>query len=158
MITFPSPAGEVELRATADRIERLTDGTLAIVDFKTGAPKTAPQVERGLEPQLALEAAIAAQQPFGDIGPAPTSELIYFRLSLSAETMKGKNGQPLEFETPVMHVAGEALEGLKALIAQYADASQPYYSKPRVEFAWSVSDYDRLARRAEWTTDEGGEE
>jgi hypothetical protein len=29
---------------------------------------------------------------------------------------------------------------------------------PRVEFAWSVSDYDRLARRAEWTTDERGEE
>ncbi len=157
-ITFPSPAGEVELRATADRVERLTDGTLAIVDFKTGAPKTAPQVERGLEPQLALEAAIAAQQSFGDIGPAATSELIYFRLSLSAETMKDRNGQPLEFETPVMHVAGEALDGLKALIAQYADASQPYYSKPRVEFAWSVSDYDRLARRAEWTTDEGGEE
>ena len=28
-----------------------------------------------------------------------TSELIYFRMSLSAETLKEKNGQPLEFET-----------------------------------------------------------
>jgi ATP-dependent helicase/nuclease subunit B len=157
-ISFASPAGNVELRATADRVEKLADGTLAIVDFKTGAPKTAPQVERGLEPQLALEAAIAAQQPFGPIGPGQTSELIYFRLSLSAETMKEKNGQPLEFENPVMHVAAAALEGLKTLIAQYSDPAQPYYSKPRVEFAWSVSDYDRLARRAEWTTDEGGEE
>ena len=158
-IIFPSPAGEVTLGATADRIERLTDGTLAIIDFKTGAPKTAPQVERGLEPQLALEAAIAAQKPFGNIGPAQTSELIYFRLALSARTMDEDNGQPLAFKSATtMQVADQALEGLKKLIAQYADASQPYYSKPRVEFVWSVSDYDRLARRAEWTTDEGGEE
>jgi ATP-dependent helicase/nuclease subunit B len=158
-ITFPSPAGNVELRATADRVEQLSDGTLAIIDFKTGAPKTAPQVERGLEPQLALEAAIAAQRPFGGIGPAQTSELIYFRLALSARTMDEDNGQPLAFKGgTTMQVADQALEGLKKLIAQYADPQQPYYSKPRVEFAWSVSDYDRLARRAEWTTDEGGEE
>lgn len=158
-ITFPSPVGNVELRATADRIEQLADGTLAIIDFKTGAPKTAPQVERGLEPQLALEAAIAAEQPFGPIGPAQASELIYFRLALSARTMDEDNGEPLRFKNATtMEVSANALEGLKKLIAQYADPSQPYYSKPRVEFAWSVSDYDRLARRAEWTMDEGGEE
>jgi ATP-dependent helicase/nuclease subunit B len=57
-----------------------------------------------------------------------------------------------------MDVAEAALKGLQDLIEQYGDPTQPYYSKPRVEFAWSVSDYDRLARRAEWTTDEGGDE
>ncbi len=73
--------------------------------------------------------------------------------------MSEKNGQPLEFEAgTTMQVAEAALEGLKHLIEQYADPAQPYYSKPRVEFAWSVSDYDNLARRAEWTTDEGGDE
>ena len=158
-ITFQSSLGPVTLEATADRVEKLADATLAIVDFKTGQPKTAPQVERGLEPQLALEAAIAAQSAFGHIGPAPTSELIYFRMSLSAQTMSEKNGQPLEFETgTTMQIAEAALAGLKHLIEQYADPAQPYYSKPRVEFAWSVSDYDNLARRAEWTTDEGGDE
>jgi ATP-dependent helicase/nuclease subunit B len=158
-ITFDASVGPVRLEAKADRVEKLADGTLAIVDFKTGQPKTAPQVERGLEPQLALEAAIAAQSPFGHIGPAPSSELIYFRMSLSAETMKDKNGQPLAFESgTTMQIADAALEGLKQLIEQYADPAQPYFSKPRVEFAWSVSDYDNLARRAEWTTDEGGDE
>ncbi len=158
-ITFMSSLGPVTLEATADRVEKLSDGTLAIVDFKTGQPKTAPQVERGLEPQLALEAAIAAQTPFGHIGPAPTSELIYFQMALSAKTTSEKNGQPLEFENGVtMQVADAALEGLKQLIEHYANPAQPYYSKPRVEFAWSVSDYDNLARRAEWTTDEGGDE
>ena len=158
-ITFQSSLGPVRLEATADRVEKLADGTLAIVDFKTGQPKTAPQVERGLEPQLALEAAIAAQTAFGHIGPAPTSELIYFQMALSAKTTSEKNGQPLEFETgTTMQIADAALEGLKQLIEHYADPAQPYYSKPRVEFAWSVSDYDNLARRAEWTTDEGGDE
>jgi ATP-dependent helicase/nuclease subunit B len=158
-ITFDTSVGPVRLEAKADRVEKLADGTLAIIDFKTGQPKTAPQVERGLEPQLALEAAIAAQSPFGHIGPAPSSELIYFRMSLSAETMKDKNGQPLAFESgTTMQIADAALEGLKQLIEQYADPAQPYFSKPRVEFAWSVSDYDNLARRAEWTTDEGGDE
>lgn len=158
-ITFDASIGKVELKAKADRVEQLSDGTLAMVDFKTGQPKTAAQVERGLEPQLALEAAIAARAPFGRIGPAKTSELIYFRMSLSAQTMSEKNGQPLSFDTgSTMDIAEAALKGLQDLIEQYADPSQPYYSKPRVEFAWSVSDYDRLARRAEWTTDEGGDE
>ena len=158
-ITFDSAAGPVELKAKADRVELLADGTLAMVDFKTGQPKTAAQVERGLEPQLALEAAIAARAKFGHIGPADTSELIYFRMSLSAQTMSEKNGQPLSFDTgSTMDIANAALKGLTDLINQYADPAQPYYSKPRVEFAWSVSDYDRLARRAEWTTDEGGDE
>jgi ATP-dependent helicase/nuclease subunit B len=158
-LTFDTSIGKVDLTATADRVEKLSDGSLAIVDFKTGQPKTAAQVERGLEPQLALEAAIAAKSAFGHIGPAKTSELIYFRMSLSAQTMSEKNGQPLAFDTgSTMDIAEAALKGLADLIDQYADPAQPYYSKPRVEFAWSVSDYDRLARRAEWTTDEGGDE
>ncbi len=158
-ITFDSSVGKVTLEATADRVEKLADGTLAIVDFKTGEPKKVKPVESGLESQLPLEAAIAAQSPFGHIGPAQTSELIYFRMSLSARTSDDDNGQPLAFKShKTMQVAEEALAGLKRLIEQYADPGQPYLSKPRVEFVWSVSDYDNLARRAEWTTDEGGEE
>ena len=84
--------------------------------------------------------------------------MIYVRLSLSAASADEKNGQPLEFErSDTPSVARAALEGLKQLINQYADPSQPYLSKPRVEFIWSVSDYDRLARRAEWTAEEGGD-
>jgi ATP-dependent helicase/nuclease subunit B len=158
-ITLDTAAGKVELKATADRIEKLADNTLAIIDFKTGEPKKPKQVQSGLEPQLPLEAAIAAKTTFGSIGPAPSSELIYFRLALSARTMDEDNGAPLEFDNAgAMDVAAKALAGLVKLIDQYADPAQAYLSKPRVEFVWSVSDYDRLARRAEWTTDEGGEE
>jgi ATP-dependent helicase/nuclease subunit B len=153
----------VTLKAKADRIDLMKDGTLAIIDFKTGQPKKAAQVESGLEPQLALEAAIAARAAFARdghaIGPAPASELIYFRMSMSAETAKDDNGKPLAFKDgTTAQIAEDALQGLKALIEQYARPTQAYYSKPRVEFIWTVSDYDRLARRAEWSADEGGEE
>lgn len=80
-------------------------------------------------------------------------------MTMSADVDKEENGQPLTFKNATtMQVASDSLEGLKALIEQYANPAQPYYSKPRVEFIWSVSDYDRLARRAEWSADEGGEE
>ena len=162
-IHFDSSIGKVRLGAKADRVELLKDGTLAIIDFKTGQPKTAKAVESGLEPQLALEAAIGARAPFrnkvGSIGPAPTSELIYFHMSMSVEAAKEENGEPLVFKNATTRqVAEDSFEGLKALIEQYANPVQPYYSKPRVEFIWSVSDYDRLARRAEWSADEGSEE
>ena len=152
--------GPVRLHAKADRIELLDDGTLAIIDFKTGAPKTPAQVFSGLEPQLAIEAIIAASAGFGDIPPAQTSELIYVRLSTSAATASEKNGEPLDFskqESSTPEVIAKTLEGVKRLIGFYGDPDQPYLSKPRAEFTWTASDYDRLARRAEWTVEEGDE-
>ena len=98
-IKFDASIGAVELESHGRPHRTMTDGTLAIIDFKTGQPKKAPQVESGLEPQLALEAAIAARAQLRPLSArAPTSELIYFRMSISAETAKDKNGQPLEFE------------------------------------------------------------
>ncbi len=64
-MNFTASGIRVELSATADRVELLRDGTFAIIDFKTGQPKSAKQVLLGLEPQLALEAAIGKQAGFG---------------------------------------------------------------------------------------------
>jgi len=157
VIKLPTRAGEVTLSAKADRIELMTDGKLAIIDFKTGAPKSARQVRSGLEPQLPLEAAIAARTSFGDLGAAPTSELIYFQFSTSAAVMKDDNGEPLDLKEPVADNAEKALAGLVRMIEAYADPSQPYLSRPRVFSIRLFSDYDRLARRAEWTIGEDGE-
>ncbi|MGH6954642.1 MAG: double-strand break repair protein AddB, partial [Alphaproteobacteria bacterium] len=44
------------LTASADRIDRRVDGSLSIIDYKTGRVPTAREVERGHEPQLPLEA------------------------------------------------------------------------------------------------------
>ena len=60
------------LSARADRIERRSDGTFAILDYKTGQPPTGKQVRMGLSPQLTLEAAILREGGFDGI-PAGSS-------------------------------------------------------------------------------------
>ncbi len=157
-IVFAAPPGPVKLHAKADRIELLDDGSLAIVDFKTGALITAPQVQTGLEPQLPLEAIIGAAAGFGKIPPAPTSELIYFRLSTASAVDDARNGRPLTFEdASAADVIAATADGFRRLVAAYARADQPYPSLKRAKFAWTSSDYDRLARRGEWTVSEGEE-
>jgi ATP-dependent helicase/nuclease subunit B len=152
-----APGGKTKIRATADRVELLKGDTLAIIDFKTGTPKSAKQVKSGIEPQLPLEAAIAARSSFGDLPPLPVSELIYFQFSTSAAVMKDSNGEPLDLKEPTAANAETALAGLVKMIASYAKPDQPYLSRPRVFSVKMFTDYDRLARRNEWTIGEGEE-
>jgi ATP-dependent helicase/nuclease subunit B len=136
----------------------LKDNTLAIVDFKTGTPKTKKQVESGLEPQLSLEALIAKNNGYKELPQnLDTSELIYVSLSPGAASQKSDNGRALQLDEGPMAEAIKARDGFIALAKAYGVSSQPYLSKPRAEFTWNVSDYDRLARRDEWTSDDGGE-
>jgi ATP-dependent helicase/nuclease subunit B len=70
------------LSARADRIERRSDRTFAILDYKTGQPPTGKQVRMGLSPQLTLEAAILRGGGFEGIAAGSSvSELMYVKLS-----------------------------------------------------------------------------
>ena len=73
---------DFRLGARADRIERLTDGRYAVLDYKTGQPPTDSEVKAGLAPQLTLEGAILRRGGFKDIpAGASLAELLYLRLS-----------------------------------------------------------------------------
>ena len=65
----------------ADRIDERTDGTVAIIDYKTGAVPSTKEVSAGYAPQLPLEAVIAAAGGFDVIGAKAVSELAYWRLT-----------------------------------------------------------------------------
>jgi len=71
--------------------------------------------------------------------------------------LKETNGEVLDLKEPAADVAERALEGLVRMIEAYAQPDQPYLSRPRVFSIRLHSDYDRLARRAEWTVEEGEE-
>ena len=58
-LILPGPAGDFTLSAKADRIDRLGDGRLAIIDYKTANIPSETQVAAGRRPQLPLEALIA---------------------------------------------------------------------------------------------------
>ena len=61
----------VRVHGKADRIDRLADGSLAIVDYKTGGPPSGAEVEAGYALQLGTLGLIAAQGGFAGIDSEP---------------------------------------------------------------------------------------
>ena len=142
------------LTTRADRIEQLTDGTYAILDYKTGAPPTAPQVASGLSPQLTLEGAMVKAGAFKDVPPGPISAFAY--VALRGREPAGEE-KVLAFEdgTADFH-ADKALARLKAIIARFEDVETPYRALVSPMWKTRYGDYDHLARVMEWSG--GGED
>lgn len=151
-LEIAAPAGAFMLKAKADRIDRhQADGGLAILDYKTGQPPTAKQVNSGLAPQLALEAAIARTGGFKDVSAAEIAELVYIRLGGGnepgeARRIEGTSRTPIP---PADELAREALARLGGWVARFDDEKMPYLSRPRPQFVDYPGDYDHLARVAE---------
>ena len=158
-LEFPAGDGTFTLTGIADRIERLNDGSYAIIDYKTGQARTERQVRTGLAPQLTLEAAILRAGKFGNLPPGSVSEIAYV-------TLKGGEpaGKPdvITFKqgTPDSQ-ADSALAKLKELAATFADERTPYLSLVHPMWKTHYGDYDHLARVKEWSltggSTEGGE-
>jgi ATP-dependent helicase/nuclease subunit B len=155
-VKFPIGAREFTLSTIADRIEQRSDGSYAIIDYKTGAGRTEKQVRTGLAPQLTLEAAILRSGGFKAIAAGSVSELAYV-------TLKGGEpaGKPsaIDFKdgTPDTQ-ADHALTRLKQLAAQFEDAATPYLSLVHPMWRNHYGDYDHLARVKEWSLSGGDAE
>lgn len=144
--------GSFVLTAKADRIERRADGSLAILDYKTGAVPGAREVAAGYAPQLPLEAAMAAAGAFPGIpaGGEP-AELLYWRLTGGEPAGEERSALGREKTTPA-EAAEAALEGLCRRVAAYADPATAYPAIPRPARAPRYNDYAHLARHKEWST------
>ncbi|MBI4968908.1 MAG: double-strand break repair protein AddB [Rhodospirillales bacterium] len=157
-LAFEAPGGTFTLSAKADRIERLGDGSLALLDYKTGALPSQKEVKAGFAPQLPLEAAIARQGGFADLPAAPIAQLVYWRLS---GDRSGGREWPIT-ETPASELADQALARLKELVARFDRPETPYLAQPVPGRANRRSeDYAHLARLAEWQAapeEDGAEE
>lgn len=145
------PGGNFTLTAKADRVDLTLDGSVALIDYKTGAPPGAREIELGYAPQLPLEAVIAAAGGFVGVEARDVSALSFWRLS---------GGDPPGEEKPVKgdvaDLAAAAKAGLIKLIDTYDDPATPYPSRPRPAFAPTYDDYEHLARIQEWSAG-GGE-
>jgi ATP-dependent helicase/nuclease subunit B len=142
--------GRFRLTGRADRIERYDDGTLAILDYKTGAPPTQKSVEDGLAPQLLLEAAMAAEGGFGPDLRGATTGLIYWHLSGGLDPGKAT---PLFKKNPadLANAVLDAKDRLCDLIDVFDQPTRAYLSRPHPGLAPRFSDYEQLARVAEWS-------
>jgi ATP-dependent helicase/nuclease subunit B len=144
------PGRRFRLVARADRIERRQDGTLAILDYKTGFVPSQKSVADGTAPQLPLEAAMAAAAGFGAELQAATAELTYWQLTGGFEPGKATrlfNGKESDLQAAIER----AIRGLERLIDQYDEADRSYLAHPNPAWAPRFSDYAQLARVAEWS-------
>lgn len=150
-LEIDAPFAPFTLTAKADRIDCLKDGTVALIDYKTGQPPSAKEVAAGYAPQLPLEAAIARFGGFEGVAAAEPSGLLYWRL---------KGGEDGGEERPAgddaFRLATEALDGLRALVAAFDDPATAYAARPHPDHAPRYSDYLHLARVREWAS--GGDD
>jgi ATP-dependent helicase/nuclease subunit B len=148
--------GEIKftLTAQADRIEQRQDGQYTIVDYKTGAPPTSPQVRSGMAPQLTLEAAILRHGEFENVARGPVAELTYVRLRGGEPAGEPKN---IDFDdkTPDDY-ADIARTRLTEIATKFLIGGEPYRSLVHPMWKKKYGEYDHLARVKEWASS-GGE-
>lgn len=150
--TFPDIG--MRLTGSADRIDRLADGTLAILDFKTGTQPSVKQARTLLAPQLPLEAGVAALGGFqGFAASATVGSLAYVRLrerELKEERLE-KNATKTEPAVTASTLGDEAVARFRGLAGAYRDPAKGYLSRARPAFAGDFTGpYDHLARALEW--------
>jgi ATP-dependent helicase/nuclease subunit B len=146
----------VTLGGRVDRIDRQADGSLAIVDYKTGDGPPNKQVAAGFAMQLGLIGLIAEQGGFeGAAGKGGAFE--YWSLARDQRSRSfGKVTSPVAGKNAV----SEPEAFVAKIAAQFADAaanwltgSAPFKAKLSPEYAWS--DYDHLMRLEEWQGRDG---
>jgi ATP-dependent helicase/nuclease subunit B len=138
------------LTARADRVELNSDGTVTLVDYKTGTPPGLKEIEVGFAPQLTLEAAMAARGAFRLGWNFESVEALYLKLGGA----RGGEERPLDFSKAkgdFMDIAKDHFYGLVELLDQFRDPATAYPPRPFPKFAKRYSAYDHLARVKEWS-------
>lgn len=148
-IEIAAPAGSFILHGRADRIDRLKDGTLAIIDYKTGGTFSPKNINNSRLPQLPLEGLIARQGGFANVPAAAPGYLGYW--VMSGAHPPGDDSDRVEDGLDTVMTATQ--DGLLRLIAAYDDPEMPYLCLPDPGFLPDYEgDYDHLARVQEWAT------
>jgi ATP-dependent helicase/nuclease subunit B len=139
----------IRLYGKVDRIDRMPDGSLAIIDYKTGAPPGTRQVAAGYAMQLGLLGLIAEKGGFKDIeGIAGAFE--YWSLAqkdgqlgyVAPATGKRSGLAPADFTSLAHRHFTEAA-------AKWLTGAEPFVAKLHPELA-PYGDYDQLMRLDEW--------
>jgi ATP-dependent helicase/nuclease subunit B len=141
--------GEVTLYGEADRIDRLPDGRLAIVDYKTGTPPGPKAVAEGYSMQLGLLGLIAERGGFEGIEGVPAA-FEYWSLAKKAGKL-GYVASPVEGRAGID--AGDfttlAARNFIAAAEQWLTGDAPFTAKLHPEYA-PYGEYDQLMRLEEW--------
>jgi ATP-dependent helicase/nuclease subunit B len=153
-LTLKLTGGDVEIVATADRLDELAGGGWRILDYKTGQVPGATKVVQGAAPQLALEAMILEAGGYSTISAdAKATALVYWKLSGGEEPGKEKNlGASADDGTLYADLARTRIA---ALAERMLLGDAPFESRPHPARGTPGDDYDHLARVDEWASGDG---
>ncbi|MBM3595742.1 MAG: double-strand break repair protein AddB, partial [Alphaproteobacteria bacterium] len=148
----------VRVHGRADRIDRLDNGGLAVVDYKTGQPPSRKMVEEGFALQLGLVAMIAESGGFAGVSGV-ASRFEYW--SLAKDSKRKGEAAPFGFrESPILE--GSKKTGVLAedflprtrtylndALNRWILGSEPFTARLNPDLP-VYSDYDQLMRLEEW--------
>jgi ATP-dependent helicase/nuclease subunit B len=136
----------VTVHGRADRIDRLADGSLAIIDYKTGAPPTYKAVNAGFALQLGLLGLIGRAGGFEGVSGDPEGfeywSLTRHKGSFGKLMCPDKDMQPGEFLAHAHRHFAEAVQ-------RWLTGTEPFTAKLNPAYA-PYGDYDQLMRLEEW--------
>ena len=143
----------VTLSGRYDRIDRCADGSLAIVDYKTGKAPSATAVREGYSQQLGLLGLIAERGGFA-AADGTASAFEYWSLAKNGRggfgevkspcDPGGKNGRVVTDD-----FVATAARHLQAAAEDWLTGTRPFTAKLAPEYA-PYAEYDQLMRRDEW--------
>jgi ATP-dependent helicase/nuclease subunit B len=145
-VTGEAAIAGITVHGRADRIDRLNEGGLAIIDYKTGAPPTQKAVDAGFALQLGLLGLIGRAGGFDQVSGDPEAfeywSLTRHKGSFGKLMCPDKDMQPGEFLDHAYASFADAVQkwltGSEAFTAKLNPAYAPY------------GDYDQLMRLEEW--------
>lgn len=143
----------ITIHGQADRIDKLADGTLGIVDYKTGMPPSGRMVQEGYALQLGLIGMIASKGGMDGVAGEP-SRFEYWSLARNKQRTFGymdtpvlegrkKSGIPLDQFLP------ETERYLREAISRWLLGHEPFTARLNPDLP-SYTDYDQLMRLDEW--------
>ena len=128
------------LFGTPDRIDRLADGRLHLIDYKSGQTPTEKQ-QNAYEKQLLLAAAMAERGGFADLGPAEVALISYVGL--------GPGEKAVETALTPERIEAE-WQRFVTLIRRYHQRGTGYTARRALFEERHEGDYDHLSRYGEW--------
>ncbi|MEX0341116.1 MAG: double-strand break repair protein AddB, partial [Erythrobacter sp.] len=147
----------VLVHGRADRIDRLDDGSLAIIDYKTGSPPSAAMVEQGFALQLGILGLIAERGGFDGLAGDPggyeywslgkakddTNRHGFGYVEVPLKVGNKRSGVPPEDFLPL------TADKLEQAITRFVKGRDPFTARENPDYP-AYDTYDQLMRLDEW--------
>ncbi|WP_017665221.1 double-strand break repair protein AddB [Porphyrobacter sp. AAP82] len=156
----------VKVQGRADRIDRLADGTLGIVDYKTGRVPSKTEVEAGFALQLGLLGLIAEHGTFtdrksGKVVEGAATAFEYWSFGKHDDGF-GKRQSPMKLSSRESGLEPDKflphhLNKLRFAIREYIKGRTPFRARENPDYQ-GYTDYDQLMRLEEWLVRLTGQE